>query len=398
MGSLGKGVRQLRELLRTPLLAAWALYLFLLPFRVGPSGYPEPDDVYALFLFFATVVGARGLSPRLRSVFVALTWFTIWVFVVDIAWCAYEREWGVNVLNPLYYIFNALLFLTVLMLYQRFGERFIRVTVQTLFVVTLLQVVASFALHFTKVRTSLFFNNSNQLGYYALLTACVIAFTQRRVRFGPARTGVALIACAYLALLSASRAALIGIGVLGLVLLITNPRILVIGVMVAFGLTIWGGGTVSRAISNSERRLTEDRDPNLNFFEDRGYDRIWKNKEYLVTGAGEGHMHRFVDDFAKNPNLEIHSSVGTILFCYGIIGVLLMLGFVLRVVRGANRQVALMLVPMLLHSLAHQGLRFSLMWVVLGLFVVTKEAVRARPKPGPSPQASTALITSPSRI
>src|SRR5262249_46628140 len=100
----------------------------------------------------------------------------------------------------------------------------------------------------------------------------------------------------------------------------------------------------------------------------------------------------------KAPNLEIHSSVGTILFCYGIIGLFLAGRFVLLIVRGAGWRMGLMLLPVLLHQLAHQGLRFSLMWVTLALFLLINElarAARARGQPRPT---RTVLMTSPSRM
>ncbi len=391
---VNSSLRFLRDLMREPLLAMWGLYILLLPVRLVPSGYPQPSDALSVMLFVAALRRWKGRMPAtMLQPFRALLWFTLWVTLVDIFWCVVTWEWGVNALNVLYYVYNAMVFFTVLMLYQRYGDRFLRVTLYALFTVTLLQVAASFLIHFGKTRTSLFFNNSNQLGYYSLLTACLISVMHRRLRFGLPKSAAALTACAYLALLSASRSALIGIAVLLVLLVFTNPRVIVLGVVVALGLgfVAQGDSTFSHAIDESQRRMTEDRDPERNFFEERGYDRIWNNAEYLFTGAGEGHAERFAEEGSSRiEGLEIHSSAGTIVFCYGIIGVGLIAMFLYRLVRGADRRLALMLVPIMLHSLAHQGLRFSLLWITLAVFLV----VKLRPKP----QTSTVLMTSPSRI
>src|SRR5918994_582076 len=50
----------------------------------------------------------------------------------------------------------------------------------------------------------------------------------------------------------------------------------------------------------------------------RGYDRIWRHPEHLVFGAGEGAGLRFTEfgGLVK----EMHSTLGTVLFSYGIVG------------------------------------------------------------------------------
>ncbi|MCX5743406.1 MAG: hypothetical protein NT062_13010 [Proteobacteria bacterium] len=397
---MSKGLRALRELFREPLLATWGLYIFLIPFKLLPSGYPQPVDAFAIFMLPFAMKRWDGKLPRpMRDVFRALTWFTIWAIVVNVGWSAILWEWGVTVLNPMYYVYNATLFLLAMILYLQFGDRFLKATLYAVLAITLFQVAASFLINFGKVRTSLFFNNSNQLGYFSLLAACLISVTQRRVGLGLVKSSIGLTGCAYLALLTASRSALIGIGVLFILLMFSNPRVIAIAALAAIGLVL-SGGPVSDAIDTSQRRMTEDRDPNRNFFEDRGYDRIWENKEYLFTGAAEGHADRFADD-TKQHNLEIHSSAGTILFSYGIIGVVLFTIFVWRVVRGAQRRLAFMLLPLLMHSMAHQGLRFSLLWVLLAIFVAIKlKPAVARPATAaiPPTQTRTSLMISPSRM
>jgi hypothetical protein len=113
---------------------------------------------------------------------------------------------------------------------------------------------------------------------------------------------------------------------------------------------------------------------NASFFEERGYDRIWRNQKYLLLGAGEGGLSRF-DDTAYVKNMEIHSSAGTILFSYGIVGSILFLVFTWRVIRRARVRMMITLLPPLLYTGAHQGLRFTMLWVVLAVFVALKDEV-----------------------
>jgi hypothetical protein len=158
--------------------------------------------------------------------------------------------------------------------------------------------------------------------------------------------------------------------ILLLVLLFSNPRTIIIASLAIVGLVSLGG-PVADAIEHAEKRVTEDRDPNTSFAEERGYDRIWRNPEYLITGAGEGAYERFV--FRKGEKRrELHSSFGTMFFGYGIIGLTLFAVFGARVIRGAPLRMTMMLVPALAYTVAHQGLRFTMFWVVLAAFAVLK--------------------------
>ena len=201
-------------------------------------------------------------------------------------------------------------------------------------------------------------------------------------------------ACAYLALISASRSALFGIAVLVAFLVFSNPKIVILASIAAIGLYL-AGGPISRAIQTNSERAFRHRNPQQTFWQQRGYDRIAANKEYLLFGAGEGGTDRFKET-TKLGTAEIHSSAGTILFSYGIVGCVLFLLFVWRLVEGATLRISMLLVPPLLYTFAHQGLRFTLLWVLLPIFVVVKDskvvqkrlAPVVRPVPNPLPKVA----------
>jgi hypothetical protein len=187
-------------------------------------------------------------------------------------------------------------------------------------------------------------------------------------------SSVGLSGCAYLAILSASRSAVAGVALLVVFLVFSNPRVIVLASIAAIGLFLVGG-PLAQAIDASHKRVLENRRPQYSFFEERGYDRILAHKEYLLLGAGEGGTGRFKETTIIGA-AEIHSSAGTILFCYGIVGVVLFSLFLWRLLQGAALRASLMLVPPLLYTFAHQGLRFTLLWVLLPLFVVLKDSVQ----------------------
>lgn len=390
MGSFSSRIQDLRRLLRHPPLFIWACFVLAFPFYVVRGGLPQPGDALIFVLVPFALAGWNGrLEPMKRRIFRPLLQFTAWVVIVDVAWAAILWRGEKNLLFPLYYMYNAAVFLVVLVLHRRFGEAFLRLTVQLVFASVILQVIASFFRAGGGSRHSLFFDNPNQLGYYALISACVIALTTRRLKIALVWASLGLTSCAYLALLSASRSALAGIGLLVVLLFFSNPRVIIVATLAA-GALMLVGSSVETSLDAIQARLTESRNPNMTFWEQRGYDRIWNNKEDLVIGAGEGNNQRFADSTAIGA-AEIHSSAGTVLFSYGLIGTALFVTFIWRVLRGTTRRMQIMVSPVLFYWVAHQGLRFTMLWILLGVFVLLKHAVpRAAAMPARPPQAGAA--------
>ncbi len=361
-----------------PALIAWALFVASLPFYIGRSGLPQPGNA---IMFLALPMALSGWDRRLDTgllrTFKVFLWFTAWVAIVNWGWSLVTGKFSFAeyAIVPVYYVWNALIIFCAFVLHRRYGDTFLRATLYAVMFDIGFQVVASFFYRTDLYRGELFFNNPNQLGYWSLLGACTVAVTQKRLQLGLVKASAALVGCAYLAVMSASRAAVAGIGILLVLLVFTNPRVIVVGIFAAIGL-VGVGGPLNNAINKSSLRAMQNRDPNSSFSEERAYQRIWDFKEYILVGAGEGDIMRFTDD-PKKAN-EIHSSVGTVVFSYGIVGTILFVLLFVRLLRGAPIRMIVLLGPVLLYSVAHQGLRFTMFWIVLALFACLK--VRGPPR------------------
>jgi hypothetical protein len=359
----------IREIVRQPVLVVWVLYLLAIPFYVSASGLPQPSNVMLVLLIpFAL----RGWDARLGThgakATRALLRFVLWVAIVNFSWAALHSKWGLQdyVLHPLYYMFNLAIFVVVLILHRRFGSLFLRATVFALILIIGVQVVATLSGVGITSRGQAFFNNPNQLGYYALLAASVLAVLQKPTNLARSVISLALVGCAYLAMLSASRAAILGVGILLFLLVFSNPRVIIAAVLVTV-VVVFMGGPVTDMIDRLQHRA--ELRGNEEFAKVRGYDRLWVYKEHLVVGAGEGEYERFSE---TGKSREIHSSAATILFSYGVVGSILFLLFAWHVARGAQRRVLIMLAPTVAYTVAHQGLRFTMLWVLLAIFVAVK--------------------------
>jgi hypothetical protein len=308
--------------------------------------------------------------------------FMVWTLLVNWTWALATGNFGLLgkdtfLLFPVYYVYNTLVFLVMCVLYHRHGPRFLWLTLNALFASVLLEVASTFVLQRSfGVRGMGFFNNPNQLGFFALVCASIIAIGRRRLGFGSLKAGVGLVACLYLALVSASRASVAGIGVLFVLTIISKPRYVVAAIFVVIALAA-AGGPVTEALEGTRQRMSEHRYPQYTFAQERGYDRILANKRYWLLGAGEGGTRRFAETTAFGTP-EIHSSFGTVFFCYGMVGLVLFVGFLYRVAQGAPFRSQLILIPMLIYMVAHQGLRTTSVWIFLAIFVALKHMDRMR--------------------
>lgn len=365
--------RDLRQLGHTPALVVWSLFILMAPFYVLPSGLPQPGDIFVVVLVPVTLFYWNGrLNRAFTRTLRALLWFVLWICLVNYSWVIIVAKPEILksfAIFPIYYLFNGAVFLSVLILYQRSGATILRLTVYMIFAAVMFQVLASFVIGGGKHRGVLFFNSPNQLGYYALLAASLIAMIQRRLGFGLVKASAGLTGCAYLALLSGSRAASAGIAILFFLLVFSNPRIIIVASLAAV-LLLTIGGPIVASLDRFQDRVSTNRNPNLSFAEERGYDRLLNHPRYLALGAGEGDVARFQDK--KTSPGEIHSSFATVLFSYGIVGFVLFLAFLRQLVRGSSLRSLAMLAPTLAFTLAHNGLRETMLWIMLAIFLALK--------------------------
>jgi hypothetical protein len=353
------------------LLRLWSIYPLLVPFYLMgktpvagtekvEGGVPQLADYFLvglMALVFTTLPLRLGRTARVVAAL--LVCFVGYTALVNAAWAAGLEDLSL-LKSTLYYAYDALLFITCLMLYTTFRERFLEVTVKAVGVSVVVQALLSpLAPQQTYARQAAFFNNENQLGYFCVLATTIFVLGARRFAIRLGYQVVFYVAAAYLTFLSQSRGALLSLGVLMIIALLGRPvrLLMALGVvgMIALVLTL-----TPPLVSKSEERLVMAGE--YDTLATRGYDRILNYPELVLFGAGEGAYDRFRSDLFAT---ELHSSFGTLLFCYGIPGTAL---FALALLYTARRdaQVALFLIPPLVHGIAHQGLRFAFFWLALG--------------------------------
>src|SRR5262249_45907684 len=262
-----------------------------------------------------------------------------------------------------FYIYNLLFLLTFLVLYGLFRERLLRLTMHAMAAALFLQVLLSpVSIDRSELRQQLFFNDPNQLGYYAVLAATVFLMGARFFRAPLASQACVFAAAAYLAILSLSKSALFSLLLLSVLLLARSPVRLLVGglllVVAILGALSMPPRMAPPIVANFQKRmLNEGTDETP---EKRGYDRIVNHPYHLLLGAGEGATYRFQSQWPG----ELHSSWGTLLFSYGLVGFSLFAWGLWRLLR-PDLHVAIYLMPAALYGFIQHGLRFTSFWTVL---------------------------------
>lgn len=366
---------------------AWAVYLAATPLYVFPSGYPQPGDGLMAVLILVLLTGFSLRAPKHTSLYLLGALFIGHVAIVNWVWWLQYKDQKF-LLASIYYAYNCGIFLFVISLFQRYGANVVGVARASLTVAAL--IVLAFCLVTSHVATGEgeraigTFNNPNQLGYWSLLAVGCFLVLKGNERLN-LLDFVFLATATYLAALSLSKAALLSLFALLLTALVgqgVERRSTLAILVVLLGLTpllVLQSGIVGSALLQTQagdvvgrlQNIGQQHDDSLVY---RGYDRIWLYPQYLIFGAGEGAFERF--DLSKAPPLEMHSTFGTLLFSYGMVGFGLIGSAVYMIMRRAPVRHIAYFGILTFYGMTHQGLRFSLLWVFLGLIFGMTHYVR----------------------
>ncbi len=335
--------------------------VFLSPFYVFESGNPQPTDMLTCIFVFGVLVRHNGRLrfPRHATFFVAtLMVLGIWIGLVNLFWSWFYLD--PIILKPTsYYWFNFSVTIVFIGLFHEHGTRLHRGLVHLLFSTLLLQVLLSpFVASDETHRETLFFNNPNQLAYYAVCCSSILLAVAQRLRFGAVYQTIYYACCMGLVIMSVSRAGMAAISLLLVYLVWERPRFLflIAGAMI---LTFWYASSFPEFFEYFQNRISD-----VGQNTDRGYGRVFEHPLYMIFGAGEwGGVHQFGE------TLELHSNFGTMIFCYGLFGLILYLVLHFELVRRLPPSAFFSLVPPMILGLSHKGLRFSLYWIHLAVLM-----------------------------
>jgi hypothetical protein len=282
---------------------------------------------------------------------------------------------GIPLLANVFFTYNILVFFYVKGLAIQNIKKFVNLTQWGIILSVTLQVgyfMVFGSQNFDVMRPSFFFANPNQLGYYALLMLSIFLLLNKIQKVNILLFVVVFLMCMLMALLSASMAAVGGSAFLFVYFLFDSNILKGYG-LIAVVLIVFASYTFvyknDMGVAKTTYIMTRVDDGakvhGITEWEYRGYDRLSNHPYFLILGAGEGMYGRFNTYITKH---EIHSSFGNIIFSYGIPGFVLFMIFFFSLFKGLPIKTALYIIPVVLYSLTHMGLRFTPVWILFAVF------------------------------
>jgi O-Antigen ligase len=365
-------------MLKNTYLGLFVTFVLVSSVYVLPPGMPQPPDFIAAmlvaFLFTTFVIPV----PVNNDLFLVGGLLLADTMIVNLYWYGQLQETGF-LRHAIYYVFNFGAFLVTVSLARTLGDRFITAFRIAIAIAIFLEIVALFVLSPSAFRSAGTFNSPNQLGYWALLLSCCLLVLKRDQKLNLLDFAV-LCGAGYLTMASLSKAAMLAFVLLLVTAIVfqrlTRPIKLLFTALavIASAVAITDSTQFDKVQSVGVVESVSERLSNIGGQGDdslggRGYDRIWRFPEYLILGAGEGAYWRFsaFQINARQTDLEMHSTFGTVLFAYGIVGLTLFLALLALVFWRAPLGHALYSLPIWAYGMTHQGSRDTMLWVFLGL-------------------------------
>lgn len=359
----------------------WGAHVALLPFYLWPSGRPQVAHMLMLATLACalSIVGrsrnnvnvAHALRRHAKAIVLVVGLFAAYVVAVNLFW-----SFTIGRVRPLLFssfqIYNLLLAFLFYRLAQFDVLFLIKATRVGFFVALVSTLIALGSAGFSfSYRASGLFNNPNQLAFFSI-SAAMVFLTCQRCRIGHQTINrLAIILCGLVCIFSLSRAGLVSIGVLLLLSMLVEslkPRAVILWIIGAAVLV----PVIQQAdvVGHFERKALRAEAVYGNELAGRGYDRMLQAPHLMIFGAGEGGASRF-DGALADKDAEMHSTIGTVVFSYGIPGTLLYLSFIVLLMRHSRDWVLVVAITVpLLYGITHNGLRFSSCYIAFFLIAL----------------------------
>jgi hypothetical protein len=325
------------------------------------------------------ILTAYMMQPRLAdgsvsrlSQFVIM--FCLYAALVSGVWAAYLGDVHVCA-YAVFYAFNYALLAVCLRVGLVDTDRALKVIAYATAVTALVQAAAATLFsNADSFRQTASFNNPNQLGYWSLLSMSIFLACVTRIRIKWYIQGPAIACLCYTTALSLSKAAMISLAVLLFFHFVRSPKLILLAVIAV------GIGSISLAdspiVEKVKLRLENIGEQSDDSLYSRGYIRMIEYPEYMILGAAEGALYRFNESDFSDVRYEVHSTFGTILFSYGLIGSALFCLAMWQLYKISHLRYCMYVFPAFLYGLTHQGLRFSLLWLLFAVIALLGVARR----------------------
>lgn len=379
------------------------IYIFFKPFYIVKSGNLQISDLFIVFAFFLMMLlrlRKKENNDMLYKVKPLLVFTVLACSINFIYFLIYETK--DFVMSSLQYVFITM---GVYVFYNIINQRRLILNIKKVLkidiVIQLIIYIIGFGKYFGGSRYMGTFNDPNQFAFFIFLSLMLITTINNINRKKEKLNFLYFFVSLYLIIQSASTGIMLGMIVFIILKICANFKeyiqklkkyttkifliTLIVVVIVGILLTLyWVDNTFKYKVDNKVigtlnslyfKRLREkvnkfEQDNKENsFIEDRCLDKIIIYPEYVLFGAGQGNYMRFEKTYSYN---EIHSTLPSILFYYGIIPFIILLYWIYINMKGLKFRQYIPYIAILVESFTLLNQRQLLLWFFIILANVYK--------------------------
>ena len=376
-----------------------SLYIIMKPFYFWTSGLPQISDLILVLAFILTFATYRRkeISKIIKSN-IHFFIFLIFVIVINLLYSIYYTDLDFN-LKSAYYIFDALgiIIFSIVLDKNQSSKKTLRTAFILASITQLIIFFTPLGRYYGGIRYMGTFNDPNQFAYFCLLSYSFIYLLSDREKRISITNFILLILTIFLIFQSMSTGMLLGAGIFIIFFLISLIRTFVrnlkkyipyIFAFLIFAIPIISIFSIlpttnsyinkvasSRMFSRIEEKTTKaSGEGSMSLWEERGYDRIYYYPKYIAYGAGEGQYVRFQKAYHQG---ELHATLPSILFCYGIIPFAFLITWGYKKLKNIKIEVACVYAALIIESFTLINSRQVLFWVIILIASKISKQVKA---------------------
>ena len=370
------------------------IYLLLKPYYFFKSGLVQISDIFlivAFFIFF--ILNIKNIKNVISCVMENKYYsiFLVFVFIINSIYTYIYKD--ISFIKSIsYYIFNfiAIILFSYALKNENFQKRMntiMKINLMLQFLISIVGIGRMYSFRYMGT-----FNDPNQFAFFILITYSSIFIFNKKYKKSIL---IYLLISIFLIIKSSSTGMLLGISVfivfeiLNIILHLPKvinqhkKEVLLIILFTFIFLAVYGMISI---IKPNVEEMIKDKTTNIKIFErikekldmneernglleDRGYDRIYYYPQYILYGSGEGAYSRWNKASFQG---ELHATLPSILFCYGIIPLILVLLWMYTKVKKLPIDIKIIYIALLLESFTLINSRQALFWII---FIIGEKIV-----------------------
>jgi hypothetical protein len=354
------------------------LGITLFPLYIGASGSMQISHAALLMAFLVSLSLFKGLKIKdFRAPIFTLLAF---LFCVTLRQNIYYAEYQIDdmrTLMPIMYLsFNLAIYVMVINYLNNGGS--ISTVKKSLILSLIIALVGIYLYGFSltmnedRIERSVgTFNNPNQLGYYSVCVLSMLLLLSVFRKLSNPFLYLLVAATVLLSVVSLSKAAMIAVLMSIVIYHMGNYKAVVVALLLLLSafLAMDLDSLENYQAFNRLISIGSDNDDNLI---SRGYGVLFNLDHRIIYGWGEGYTLAGHPGFTPEHGLEVHSTLGSVLIGYGLIGFSVISIFLFRLFYRLISKVGFVysssiFVGPFLYGLTHNGIRFTIFWVFLAM-------------------------------